>query len=129
MAFGGSPQLARIRRMVRLLSMSLILAILTGCKSKPAVAPRPAVAPVAKAPAAPEQISKERAVEIVRELLAKESPKMVVECKVSESADGFSVFAILSFRDESGELYTYPGGHCTYVLSKSGKITETHPGL
>jgi|GEM_PF-5946953 len=109
---------------------TLIAASLSGCKSRAAVVPQPKAAPAKKVVAAPQQISKERAVEIVRELLAKESPAAVFDCKASESPDGFSVFVILgSNRDDSGRLEgTFPGGHCLYRLSKDGRVTEVIRG-
>jgi hypothetical protein len=113
-----------------LMLVTLVVASLTGCKARSAVAPQPTALPAAKVAAAPQQITKERAVEIVRELLAKQSPDTVCDCKASESADEFSVFVIFgSKRDESGRLEgVIPGGHCLYRLSKMGKVIKIMQG-
>jgi hypothetical protein len=109
-----------------LMLLTLVVASLVGCKSRSAVAPQPTALPAAKAAAAPQQITKERAVEIVRELLAKESPDAVFDCEASELGDEFSVFVTFgSKRDADGRLAdTFPGGHCVYRLSKDGKVTR-----
>jgi hypothetical protein len=108
--------------------VTLVVALL-GCKSKPATAPRPSAAPIAEVTVAEQQITKEQAIEIVRQDLAK-NRNLVFDCKASESQDGFRVSVEFgSERDENGQLQgRFPGGHCSYVVSKSGKIIEVHPG-
>lgn len=113
-----------------LMLVTLVTTSLAGCKSRSAVAPQPTALPAAKVATTPQQITKERAVEIVRELLVQESPDAVFDCEGSESPDGFSVSVTFgSQRDVAGRLEGVPaGGHSVYRLSKDGKVTEVIGG-
>ena len=104
--------------------VTLVVASLAGCKSKSAVAPKPTELPAASG-AVSQQITKERAAEIVRELIAKKSPESVFDCEAREKPDGFSVTVIFgSKRDAAGRLEgTRPAGsHVFYRLSKTGEV-------
>ena len=110
-----------------LMLVTLVAALLAGCKSKSAVAQKAAAATLV----VPQQITRERAAEIVRELIAKKSPESVFDCEALEKPDGFSVAVIFgSKRDATGRLEgMFPGGHCFYRLSKTGEVLELTPGL
>lgn len=103
-----------------LMLATLAAAALAGCKSKSAVAPPPVTIAVSQ------QITKERAAEIVREMIAKKSPESVFDCEAWEKPDGFSVGVVFgSKRNAAGQLEgMIPGGHCFYRLSKTGQVME-----
>jgi len=103
-----------------LMLVTLVVASLAGCKSKSAVSHQPVTIAV------PQQITKERAAEIVRELIAKKSPESVFDCEAWEKPDGFSVGVIFgSKRNAERELEGMtPGGFCFYRLSKTGQVME-----
>jgi hypothetical protein len=110
--------------------MTVIVASMAGCKSKPA--PGSSVAPAAKVPAVPQQITKERAIEIVRQdMAAKNPPEVQCDYKATEKEQEYRVHVEMgSGRDENGRLTgQYVGSHCTYILSKQGKIIVIHEGL
>jgi hypothetical protein len=106
--------------------LTVVVATVIGCKS------RPSAAPTAGAPRPPASlnITKEQAIAIVRERIANESPGLVCDCEVRELPDGFSVFVTYGAeRDADGKLLGLsPGGHSTYKVSKDGKITEVMGG-
>lgn len=114
-----------IRLSIReLMLVTLAVASLAGCKSKSAVAPQPTTLPAATG-AVSQQITKERAAEIVRELIAKKSPESVFDCEAWEKPDGFSVAVIFgSKRDAAGRLEGMrpAGSHVFYRLSKTGEV-------
>ncbi|HUE69862.1 MAG TPA: hypothetical protein VMP01_03150 [Pirellulaceae bacterium] len=109
-----------------LLWLTVVVAALIGCKSRPAAAPTGVAPPVP----ATLDITKEQAIAIVRERIVNESPGSVYDCEVRELPDGFSVFVTYGAkRDAEGKLSgLFPGGHSTYRVSKDGKITEVMGG-
>jgi len=66
-------------------------------------------------------ISKTRAIAIVQEVVVKEFPNLVYDCKAVETHDGYTVH--VTFDHEQARLIGFsPGSQLAYYLSKSGTV-------
>jgi hypothetical protein len=83
-----------------------------------AVSPRP--------PDPPSDVTKERAIEIVRALALR--PGEQAEFKCAEVAEGYRVSVEFFTLDKSGDRHYFPGGHAVYVLDKTGRVISTTGG-
>ena len=72
-------------------------------------------------------IPKQKAIDIVRERIAKEFPNLVYDCNAAETHDGYTVQ--VNFDDEQAQLIGFaPGSQFTYRLSRGGKVNEVFGG-